>query len=299
MAEAAGRAGGSKRAVGSTDQSLGEGGQSWLRSTMPERQIRSDLVCTGALAPTCATSASANITARRPIDNAGVATCATPGSPFGTLFLAQSNQTASYNGLQTTIQLRMTRGVMLYGFYTFSHTFDSVSARQHHHTRRRGRYDQSAAGAGTCGFRYPPSICDCSRVAIELLQRESSLKRAFLNGWAVSPIIKIHSGLPFTVLNGKDANLSGNSSAERAQLVPGVDPVLGNRNVQEWFNTAAFSQNQIVTGTAVNGNSSRNMLRGPTFNDVDLSISRDFSLSHFREGCTSSCGQTPTMFSTS
>jgi len=26
------------------------------------------------------------------------------------------------------------------------------------------------------------------------------------------------------------------------------------------------------------------MLRGPTFNDVDLSISRDFSLSHFREG---------------
>ncbi len=113
---------------------------------------------------------------------------------------------------------------------------------------------------------------------------ESSLKRAFLNGWAVSPIIKIHSGLPFTVLNGKDANLSGNSSAERAQLVPGVDPVLGNRNVQEWFNTAAFSQNQIVTGTAVNGNSSRNMLRGPMFKDVDLSISRDFSLSHFRDG---------------
>src|SRR5580704_317938 len=71
---------------------------------------------TGALAPACATSASGNITQRRPIDNPSTTTCTGGGSPFGTLFLAQSNQTASYNGLQTTIQMRMTRGVMLYGF---------------------------------------------------------------------------------------------------------------------------------------------------------------------------------------
>jgi hypothetical protein len=32
----------------------------------------------------------------------------------------------------------------------------------------------------------------------------------------------------------------------------------------------------MVSGIAVNGNSSRNMLRGPTFKDVDLAVSRDF-----------------------
>ena len=73
---------------------------------------------------------------------------------------------------------------------------------------------------------------------------------------------------------------------ERAQLVPGENPGLGNGNAAEWFNTAAFSQNPstLVKGIAVDGNSSRNMMRGPTFKDADLAISRDFRLSRFREG---------------
>jgi hypothetical protein len=106
------------------------------------------------------------------------------------------------------------------------------------------------------------------------------------SGWSLSTIVNIHSGLPFTILNGKDANLTGNSSTERAELVPGQDPVLSNRTAAEWFNIAAFSQNPatLVGGVAVNGNTGRNMMRGPTFKDVDLSISRDFSLAHFREG---------------
>jgi hypothetical protein len=241
---------------------------------------------TGNLAPACATSASGNITQRRPIDNASPTTCTGTGSPFGTLFLAQSNQTASYNGLQTTIQMRMTRGVMLYGFYTFSHTFDSVQLDNN--TTQGGAEDMTnlRLERGPADFDIRHQFVTAIVWQLNYFSRESPLKRALLNGWAVSPIIKIHSGLPFTVLNGKDANLSGNTAAERAQIVPGADPVLGSRNAAEWFNTAAFAQNPaaLASGVAVDGNSSRNMLRGPTFKDVDLSISRDFGLSHFRDG---------------
>ena len=63
-----------------------------------------------------------------------------------------------------------------------------------------------------------------------------------------------------------------------------MNPVLSNRTAAEWFNTAAFKQNVATTGVSIDGNSSRNMLRGPTFKDVDLAISRDFSLSRMREG---------------
>ena len=36
------------------------------------------------------------------------------------------------------------------------------------------------------------------------------LVRSILNGWSISPIIKIRSGLPFTITNGNvDANLDG------------------------------------------------------------------------------------------
>jgi len=241
-------------------------------------------VATGALAPACATSASGNITARRPIDNTGVATCATPGSPFGTVLLTQSNQTASYNGLQTTVQLRATRGVMLYAFYTFSHTFDSVQLDNN--TTQGGAEDMTnlQLERGPADFDIRHQFVTALVWQLNYFNGESPVKRALLNGWTFSPIINVHSGLPFTILNGKDANLTGNTATERASVVPGVDPVLGSRNAAEWFNTAAFVQNQIVSGTTVNGDSGRNGLRGPTFKDVDLSISRDFGLSRMHEG---------------
>jgi len=241
---------------------------------------------TGALAPACATTATANIVERRPLNNTGVATCKAPGSTFGTVLLTQSNQTASYNGLQTTMQLRMTRGVMLYAFYTFSHTFDSVQLDNN--TTQGGAEDMTnlALERGPADFDLRHQFVTSVVWKLDYYHGENSIERGFLNGWSASTIVNIHSGFPFTVLDGKDANLSGNSATERAELVPGQNPVLGNRSAAEWFNTAAFSQNAaaLVNGVAVDGNSGRNMLRGPTFKDVDLAISRDFSLSRLREG---------------
>jgi hypothetical protein len=233
---------------------------------------------TGALAPACATSAGANIVARRPIDNTGVPTCKTPGSPYGTVLLVQSNQTASYNGLQTTAQLRMTHGLTLYAFYTFSQTFDSVQLDNN--TTQGGAEDMTHLGLerGPADFDLPHQFVTSLVWQLHYYHGNSLLARGFANGWTISPIVNIHSGFPFTVLNGKDANLTGNSSTERAELVPGQNPALSNRTTAEWFNIAAFSQNaaNLLNGIAVNGNSGRNMLRGPRFKDVDLAISRDF-----------------------
>jgi hypothetical protein len=238
---------------------------------------------TGTLVPACATTGGANIVERRPIDNAGVATCAAPGSPFGTVLLVRSNQTASYNGLQTTAQLRMTHGLMLYSFYTFSHTFDSVQLDNT--TNQGGAEDMTNLGLerGPADFDLRHQFVASLVWKLNYYHGDHLLARGVINGWTISPIINIHSGFPFTVLNGTDANLSGNSSAERAELVPGQNPVLSNRTAAEWFNTAAFSQNPAVKGVAVDGNSGRNMLHGPTFKDVDLAISRDFNFKeHFR-----------------
>jgi len=97
-----------------------------------------------------------------------------------------------------------------------------------------------------------------------------------LNGWSIAPIIKLRSGLPFTITNGNvDANLDGQTN-DRAQLVG--DPHIDNPTAERWFNTAAFVQNKVVTGVAVDGNSPRNLLDGPGYRNVDLAISRDFNL---------------------
>ena len=100
--------------------------------------------------------------------------------------------------------------------------------------------------------------------------------RSVVNGWSLSPIIKLRSGLPFTVTNGNvDANLDGNTN-DRAQLIG--DPSLSDPSATQWFNTAAFTQNRAVTGVAVDGSSPRNLLTGPMYHSVDLALSRDFRL---------------------
>ncbi len=244
---------------------------------------------TGAAAPACATSG--NVVQRRPIDNPGASTCASPGSPFGTVLLLQSNQTASYNGLQTTAQLRMSHGLMLYSFYTFSHTFDSVELDNN--TTQGGAEDMT-----DLALERGPADFDIRQQFVTGLiwqpnyQGSRRLARSLLNRWTISSIVNIHSGFPFSIYNGSDANLTGNATAgtsaptsgERAELVPDQDPTLASPSPAEWFNTAAFKQIPSATGVSTDGDSGRNILRGPGFRDVDLAISRDFVFNRLGEG---------------
>jgi len=81
---------------------------------------------------------------------------------------------------------------------------------------------------------------------IDYYRGGSALLRNILNGWTIAPIIKLRSGLPFTITNGNvDANLDGNTN-DRAQQVG--DPHLDDPSSAMWFNTAAFVQNRVVTG---------------------------------------------------
>ena len=212
-----------------------------------------------------ATSAGANVQSRRP----------NPG--YGAVLLLGSDQKASYHGLQLTANMRMTRHVSFSAFYTLSKTLSSVQL--HNNTTQgqaqnfsnlsldRGRADTDQRHIFTASFNYE----------LDYYHGENRVLRSVLNGWAISPIIKLRSGVPFTVTNGSvDANLDGNTT-DRAQLIG--DPHLDHPTAAMWFNTAAFVQNKVVTGVATEGNSPRNFLDAPGYRDVDLALSRTFSLS--------------------
>lgn len=217
------------------------------------------------LTPT-ATSAGANILSRR------------PNPAFGAVLLLDSNQTASYNALQVTSAMRMNHNVTFNAFYTFSKTLSSVQL--HNSTTQGGAQNFSKLeldrGRADTDQRHVFGM----RLNWELdyYTGSNAIARNILNGWSISPIIKMRSGLPFTVTNGNvDANLDGATNTDRAQLVG--DPHLDNPTAERWFNTAAFVQNRVVTGVATDGNSPRNLLDGPSYYVVDLALSRDFKLS--------------------
>src|SRR6185436_9433574 len=212
-----------------------------------------------------ATSAGANILARR------------PNPLFGAVLELDSDQDASYHGLQITSAMRMSHNVTFNAFYTLSKT---NSTAQLYNSTTQGlaqNYKNLLAeyGAGDTDQRHVFGM-NLTYQPGYFSKSDNAVLRHIFNGWSISPIIKIRSGLPFTVTNGNvDANLDG-STNDRARLIG--DPHIDNPSAARWFNTAAFAQNPVVTGVATDGNSPRNFLYGPGYSTVDLGLSRDFRL---------------------
>ena len=86
------------------------------------------------------------------------------------------------------------------------------------------------------------------------------------------------SGQPFSIFSGIDNSLSG-VGLDYADRVPGVSPTLDSGRprgqvVNQYFNVAAFQQNALGTF----GNSGRNTLRGPGYNNLDIAVMKTIPL---------------------
>jgi hypothetical protein len=211
-----------------------------------------------------ATNSGANILSRR------------PNPQFGQVLLLDSDQYSNYNGLQLTFHLRDWHNVSFNGYYTYSQTM--ASAQLHNNTTQGGAQNFSKLGDeyGRADTDQRHNFSTSVNWNIDYYRGDNGVLAAIVNGWSIGPIIKLRSGRPFTVTNGNvDANLDGNT-ADRAQIIG--DPHIENPTAAQWFNTAAFVQNKIVTGVATDGNSPRNLLDGPGYRVVDLAVSRDFRL---------------------
>jgi hypothetical protein len=211
-----------------------------------------------------ATTAGANILARR------------PNPAFGAVLLIDSDQTSSYNSLQVTVASRPWHHVNFNAFYTLSKTMTSVELQNNTTQGLAQNYSNLAEDYGRADTDQRHVFSLSLSWSLEYYEGRNAVMGHVLNGWRISPVIKVRSGLPFTVTNGSvDANLDGNPN-DRAQLIG--DPTISNPSPAQWFNTSAFTQNRAVTGVAIDGNSARNLLDGPAYHSVDLGISRDFRL---------------------
>ena len=199
-----------------------------------------------------------------------------PNPAFGSVTLIGSDQTSSYNGLQITAAMRPWHNLSFNSFYTLSKTMTSVQLQNNTTQGQAQNFSRLDAEYGRADTDQRHVFSMSLNWDINYYSG-SGVLRHILNGWTLSPIIKIRSGLPFTVTNNNvDANLDGVNTSDRARLVG--DPHLDNPDAAQWFNTAAFAQNRIVTGVPTDGNSPRNFLDGPGFRVVDLAVSRDFQL---------------------
>jgi len=219
-----------------------------------------------------ATAMTSNVQARR------------PDQSFGQIFLMASNQTASYHSFQLSATKRMGHHFSLNGFYTYSKAFESVQLQNNTTQALVQDFRNMRADRGRTDDDLRHVFVVSGLWDLSYYSGSSGLAKWLINGWTIDPILKVHSGFPFTLSNGVDANFGGNTNNERAQFLGGT-PNGGTcpngaavHTINCWFNTSVFAQNVPVNGMPVDGNTPRNFLTGPGFVDVDLAIARHFKI---------------------
>jgi hypothetical protein len=108
-------------------------------------------------------------------------------------------------------------------------------------------------------------------------QFDNPVLGAVLSGWNLTGIYTLMSGQPFTITSGVDNARSGTGGQFADQI---GDPELSSdraksERIAQWFNTSAFTVNELGTF----GNAGRNSMRGPDYQTLDLGLHKTFSFS--------------------
>ena len=111
--------------------------------------------------------------------------------------------------------------------------------------------------------------------------------RTILAGWQLNGIANVTSGTPFTVFDSTNVSLQANHPpvsgffASRPDVI--ADPNAGSHTVEQWVSRSAFRRLDPITEAGKFGNAGRNIVRGPGFANVDLSLLKNFALAENRQ----------------
>ncbi len=94
-----------------------------------------------------------------------------------------------------------------------------------------------------------------------------------ISGWEIAGLVRVQSGDMVIVSQATNLNSNLGFGVQRPNRIANPN-VFANRSPGEWFNVAAFTP----AAQFVIGNSSRNPVRGPGLQDVDIMIGKTFRI---------------------
>jgi carboxypeptidase family protein len=192
----------------------------------------------------------------------------TEGQYYAQLIIDNQGGNATYNAWTTSLERRVNNRFSVSGNYTWSHCINDIDPQAF--------LDQSYSNAFNRRFDHG----SCSTDRRHILNMSGTLAAPRLSGvlgviasnWQIAPIFQKSSGVPLTVTSGRDIALIGSSSGQRVNIVG--DPKLEKTSVAAFFNPAAFS----LPANGTFGNLGRNVLRGRGSWNINLALSRKFTI---------------------
>lgn len=215
------------------------------------------------------------------INSEGDPVTVTPYPQFGTIQYQEQTANSHYNALQTSLRRRQRNGLTLLVSYTFSRAIDTASSTNNSTTGTQ-KFPQNiynfAAEKGLSDFHRKHQFNASFNYQLPFgrgrafLSEAGGLADALFGGWQFNGIVTLLSGRPFTpTFSARDV------SEQRPDIVG--DP-FANVPAGLYFNPAAFAR-PVATpqDPTLFGNAGRNILIGPNFKSVDLSLMKSFRLS--------------------
>lgn len=255
---------------------------------------------------------SSSIDARRQFDSGAPGAAGTLGQ---NIFLIPG-QTANYNSLQVSATKPLSHGLMLSGFYVWSHALQSsnesaigqMTAQDFGYFGQPFTASNNSLGAVGGGLKEEKGDMDANRDSnavisgiwnFDYFHGPNRVLKGALNGWSITPVLYMVSGGPFTVSTGSTKNDdSAGANRPNYNTVNPVSPKLSphrcrvcsspNSVLKAWFNNAAFTANGpagsnpnapaggIGPGGA-DGNVRRDSLLGPGLRDLDAGLFRNIN----------------------
>ncbi|MBM3762713.1 MAG: carboxypeptidase regulatory-like domain-containing protein [Acidobacteria bacterium] len=203
-------------------------------------------------------------------------------SPTGLVWLETSTD-SRYNSLQASVSRRFSKGLRLLGAYTFAKSLDNNSGSGTGASFTQTDGDQLRLGLNR-------GLSDFDRTHRMVFNfsynipnwgfglNRTAFGKKFFDGWQVSGVSIIQSGTPISILDTSGAALYGTSNS-RASWAPGAtveSATLEGRpqdRLNRYFDTVAF-----VRSGNLWGDTGRNILRGPSQRNVDLSVNKRFAI---------------------
>jgi hypothetical protein len=169
--------------------------------------------------------------------------------------------------VSASVQQRLSRGVSYTASYTRSRLRDDASSV----------FDASILTGPVAN--YP--VADSFNRTLERDYSTGDIPHVFvasatwaLRNWSLAAIVTLQSGIPLAVTQTTNFNAFAGFGTQRPNLVGDPELPADERTPSRWFNTAAFA----IAPQFTLGNASRNPVRGPSYRNVDLAVSRRVSL---------------------
>src|SRR5262249_714099 len=211
-----------------------------------------------------------------------------PYPQYTTVSLYRNNVGSTrYHGFEASFRQRLSHGVTTSVAYTRSKLIDEASSVfdasiltgptanypiADSHNRALERDDST----GDIPHYFVGSIVWDLPLGAGRARQMDGLLGAIANDWTVASLITSESGVPVAVTQTTNFNAFAGFGVQRPNLSGNPELPAGQRSPQHWFNTKAFA----VAPQFTIGSASRNPVRGPSYSNVDLALTRRVPIRH-------------------